>query len=349
MTFFGVDAPEAIQPIAAELALASIFHLLLLLNPFPTANFFCSIAYSVFKIVGITALFVSIRVTDLARIPLLMVLLLNEVVLIVASIRTRRLFNSIKVRSMYSYSVLFMRCFGELLVIGLMFGLAVGTQLLVCSCTMRQQGSTLAKRLNVQYQKCVHPPIYQFVANMVIPQLRAIAFIITAVAFTVSVSGWQYLLLGFKDTIGHTRHDNLSAILRDDPWKRVVRSVYSYLNVIAVGLFLFTTLMPGFYQCEHVRTIGNVNKLRYVLTVSSHSYLNAILAISQMFMADVHVRLSAVKAVEDAARDKDPHFSEQELVSPAANPSHWLHRAESAIQRRKTLRKHAQESMEMEI
>ena len=59
-------------------------------------------------------------------------------------------------------------------------------------------------------------------------------------------------------------------------------------------------------------------------------------------MADVHVRLAAVKAVEDAAKDEDPNFQDAESSGASthnAHMSHWLNRAESAIQRRKTLKR----------
>lgn len=338
MNAFGFEAPEGFLPIAAELTLASISYIALLIKSTPKHNFGFSLAYSVLKLLAICSLFVSSLTTLLGfvQVPLLLGLLLNEVVLLVASIRNKQQLNSIRIRSMYPNRILAMRIIGELLTIAVLFGVAVGTQLIVCNCRTRLNPLHLI--FKVETKECEPNFTNRFIANILRPQLRGLAFAITVTASVVSISGWQYMLMGFSNNIHHKQRDNLTAILRDAPWKRAVRAVYGYLQFLVVILFISSFFVPGFSQCYEVPTIGGVDRMRYTLGATSHAFLNAILAISQMFMADVHVRLGAVKDVEDTVNGIDYSSDESEEGEQPMLAQHWHHRANSAIVQRKSMR-----------
>lgn len=336
MIAFGVGSPASFLPIAAELSLASTCYLALLLKPTPKHNFGLSLSYAVLKLLAICSLFVSsLSLLGFMRIPLLLGLLLNEVVLLVASIRNKQQLNGICIRSMYPKRILAMRIVGELLTIGVLFSVAVGTQLITCSC--KTQLNEVLLKFQIKEKECITKPTNKLIVDMLIPQLRGLAFAITVTASVVSISGWQYMLMGFSSNISHKQRDNLTAILHDAPWKRSVRSVYSYLQFLVVLLFTSSFFAPGFSMCYEVPTIGGVDRMRYALTATSHEFLNATLAISQMFVADVHVRLGAVKEVEDAAKEVEDIRDEPEEEEQNMEEYKWEHRAMSALVRKKSM------------
>eukprot|EP00171_Calliarthron_tuberculosum_P001908 IDg1908t1 len=82
--------------------------------------------------------------------------------------------------------------------------------------------------------------------------------------------------------------------------------------------------------------------MRYTLSSTSHALLNAILAISQLFMADVHVRLAVIKEVEDEVRYDDGDTNDDGTNNDGINndveedaqlmlASQWQERAKLAI------------------
>eukprot|EP00171_Calliarthron_tuberculosum_P005357 IDg5357t1 len=153
MSVFGLDSPEEFLPISAELALASASYIVLPLKPTSKSNFRISLTYSVFKLLAICSLFASnLTLWNFMRTPLLLGLLLNEVVLLVASIRNKQQLDSICIRSMYTKLIL----------------------------------------------ACTPTSVFKLIANMFTPQLRGLAFAIAMTASVASISGWQYMLMGFK-------------------------------------------------------------------------------------------------------------------------------------------------------
>lgn len=336
-TALGVSSPEALLPIMFELAVASLCYLILLLKKTTRHNFTISITYSSFKLLGLSSLLVTnFSPIGLVRIPFVVGLIVNEVVLLIASIRNRIQFQSITIKSMYTKRLLALRTAGELLTVAAYTIISVGTQFFRCPCPLKLVvvGQELTSSRECDWSKTA-----KFVAHVVSPQLRGLALAIGVTVGAVSVSGWKFMLMGFHSDLTKLERDSLNDTLKDMPWKKAVRAAYSYLTLLAIGLFAIAFFVPGLANCSnHVETIGGVHRVRYTLGAVSAAYLNSLLAISQMFVADIHVRLAAIKEVEGFEEHEHEADGDEGIPGDERRSITYAKRVESAMVHRTTKR-----------
>ena len=294
MNALGSSSPLSFAPIALELSISSIAYLALLTTSKPKSNFIIALIYSSVKLLAVATLFTSnLSILNIARIPFLLGILLNEVVLLVWSIRNQEQLRSTKIRTMYSKSILTTRVVGELISVIILIGIAVSSWVVECSCN-RQPVFPGVENLE-ELTECRVSKGYRYLNDILGAQLRGLAFAISITASVVSVSGWKFLLIGFTGDLSGKRRDGLAMVLADSPWKRIVRVTYAFLAILVNALLIFTFFMPGFAWCIKVAvTDHDVN--RYHLSTVASSFLNAMLAISQMFVADIQLRLGAMQA-----------------------------------------------------
>lgn len=307
MSALGLSSNLAFIPVAAELGIASAIYLVVILKRTPKGNFHLAIVYSSFKLLAICSVVATnLSIFSIGRLPFLFGLLLSEVVLLIASFRNQAQLRTIVIRSMFEGRMLVARVIGELLTVIVLWGVSVGTLVTECDCR-KERDEFLFEVFQRTSYTCDPADGFRITSEVISPQLRGLAFAIAVTASAVSVSGWQFILSGFAGNIIGKQSDPLLLTLRDSPWKKSVRKVYSILSIVTVVLFLVSFFLPGLAQCIQQGTAeeGEDVVLRYTLGVVSNAFLNTLLAISQMFVADIHVRLAAVKAVEDAESDSE--------------------------------------------
>lgn len=304
MDILGSGSEFSFLPIALELSIASATYLLLLLKPTPRNNTALSITYSSFKLIALATLFTSnLHIFGIPRIPFLAGLLLNEVVLLIWALRNQPMLASITIRSMYTRPILALRVLGELFTVFIVVGIAISALFLECNCNKEQY-----EIFGQIIEDCVTPDNLRVFREIVAPQVRGLSFVIAVTASAVSISGWKFLLLGFSNDVIGRQRDNLVVILADAPWKQIIRKVYAALAIFTNLLFLFSFFMPGIANCLDLSDADGSDseeqKFRYSMGPVSNSVLNAVLAISQMFVADVQLRLSAFQVAQEEEDDE---------------------------------------------
>eukprot|EP00177_Eucheuma_denticulatum_P000312 GFKZ01000536.1.p2 GENE.GFKZ01000536.1~~GFKZ01000536.1.p2 ORF type:complete len:386 (+),score=48.28 GFKZ01000536.1:323-1480(+) len=307
MDILGSGSEFSFLPIALELSIASAIYLLLLLKPTPRNNTALSITYSSFKLIALATLFTSnLHLFGIPRIPFLGGLLLNEVVLLIWALRNQPMLASITIRSMYTRPILALRVLGELFTVFIVVGIAISALFLECNCN-KERFDIFGQII----EACVTPNSLRVFREIVAPQVRGLSFVIAVTASVVSISGWKFLLLGFSNDVIGRQRDNLVVILADAPWKQMIRKVYSALTIFTNLLFLFSFFMPGIATCTDLSELEDSEtdeeKFRYTMGPVSNSVLNAVLAISQMFVADVQLRLSAFQVAEEEEDEEKDH------------------------------------------
>lgn len=383
MSALGAGSAQAFLPIAVELSLASAAYIVLVTKPTPKHNLTVIIAYSSLKLLALSCIItMNMNIFSIGRIPFLLGLLLNEVVLLIASIRNRETLSCITIHSMYSKRLLSLRVTGEILAICVFMCVSVGSLVVPCKCISSEPWTFL----DISFFTCKTTSVEEYLAEMLVPQLRGLSFAIAVTASAVSVSGWKFMLIGFATDIkGEPRkHDGLETTLRDADWKRIVRAVYAGLSIFTIALFALSFFAPGLRSCTCVlwdpnttertsisalsmssvwsgaiRQIGTdrkCNDMKYVVGSLSNSLVSTILAISQLFVADVHVRMAAVDAAENREQEAleerelgsldnesstSPPLEQGNVQGPKVKMQHeadWFTRANSVLQSRASRR-----------
>jgi len=283
-------------PIAIELTAASVVYLRLLLKKKGGGNFGLLIAYSCLKLLAIASIFTSsLNLFGLPNLPFLGALLLNEIVILVYIVREQHFLQNIQLRETYSRNLIILRVLSEVLFIIILFFVSIFSSIVDCNCETEEW-----ELWNVMYKTCKESESAKNFGELVSSQIRALSFAITAVAGTVSVGGLKIIFQGIP-VLENGDDENKNAFfttLTEEPkWKKIVRNLYAWLSLVTILLFLISYFVPGVRKCAERNNFSLVSsdefKVYYHLGPESSSLLNAMLAISQMFVFDMLIRATS--------------------------------------------------------
>ena len=292
-------SPWAFAPVGVEIVVSTGIYLIATLKRKARGNFPLLITYSALKILAVASMLTSsLNFFNLANLPFLAGLLLNEVVLLVWVIREKNRISSVAFSSMYSKRIRALQAIGSLMSMVIFAAVTFAMPFVPCTCTAEHHTlRSLFKNPNfakvvpdVSVTMCKESSIVKSWGEAAAPQIRGLSFAISITASVVSISGLRFLLMSFTGDLLGKRRDNLVMSTQDQPWKKAVRTAYAILSIVTNLLFIFCMFVPGLRQCVGVKIFGNEEPLRFVLSPLTTSLINAILAIGQMFVADLLLR-----------------------------------------------------------